>query len=95
MTSFFNKIFAVDLKVCLGFNKEDSVLNVTECQADIDTIVAVSSSWGLNMNPSKGIVTRFSPKKYPLSHFGLFPYSFNGTNLNFVESHSDLGVTID
>ena len=47
------------------------------------------------MNPSKCKVMRFSPRNCPLSHSGPSPYSIDGTSLDFVESHSDLGVTVD
>lgn len=47
------------------------------------------------MNPSKCKFMRFSPKSCPLSHSGPSSYSTNGTSLNYVEYHSDLGVTID
>ena len=38
------KIFADDLKVYLGFSKEYFDINVAKCQADIDKLVAESSS---------------------------------------------------
>ena len=47
------------------------------------------------MTQSKCKVTRFSPRNCPLSHSGPSPNSIDGTTLYFVESHSDLGVTID
>ena len=31
----------------------------------------------------------------PLSHSGLSPYSIIGIVLNFIESHSDLGINVD
>ena len=91
----FYKIFADDLKVYLGFNEKYSVSNVAECQADINKPVAVSSSWGLSMNPFKCKVMRFFPRSCPLFHSGPSPYSNNDTSQNFVESHSDLGVNVE
>ena len=39
------KKIANDLNVHLHFSKEDLVLNVAGCLANIDKLVAVSSSW--------------------------------------------------
>ena len=44
---------------------------------------------------SKCKVMRFSLKNCPLSHSGPSLYSIIGTSPKFVESHWDLGVTID
>ena len=68
----FYEIFADDLKVYQGFNKEDSVSNVAECQDDLKLVV-VSSSLGLSVNPCKCKVTTFSPRNCPLSHSGTSP----------------------
>ena len=35
----FYQFFADDLKVYLGFNKEDSVPNIADCPADINKLV--------------------------------------------------------
>ena len=93
--NYFYDCSADDLKIYLGFNKQDSVLNVAECQAYTDKLVAVTSFWGLYMNRSKCKLIRISPRNYPLSHSVPILYSITDTSLKFIDSHSDLDVTID
>ena len=53
-------IFADDVKLYLAHENELST-SQQALQTDIDTLVATSSSWGLHMNASKCVCTRFSP----------------------------------
>ena len=78
---YFYEMFADYLKMYLCLHKQESILNVAECQADTVKLVAVSSSWVLNMDRSKSKVMEFFPKKCPS------PYNTSGFSLNFVESH--------
>ena len=87
------KIFADDIKLYLcSIESEDFT---TSFQMDIDRLVSTSASWGLDMNPSKCVVIRFSRgvNQPGLSEYS--PYFVNGQQLRFVNSHSDLGVTVD
>ena len=88
------KIFADDIKIYFAFNSQD-VANLQTCQGNIDRLINKSASWGLKMNQNKCVVMRFSPKNSTLSHSGTSPYKVNDVHIDFVESHSDLGVTVD
>ena len=89
------KIFADDIKLYISFGFGEHQESVVQCQSDIDRSVSVSSSWGLNMNVSKCTVIRFSSKSSNLSFSGPSPCKINNSCLNFDNSHTDLGVTVD
>ena len=89
------KIFADDTKLYLGhsrFNFDDSL---DEFQVSIDALVNTSLSWGLEMNTDKCVVMRLGCKSSSIPFSGMSPYHINGCPINFVYSHSDLGVTVD
>ena len=88
------KIFADDIKMYLSFSSSEAVPSIQQCQEDVDRLVSVSSSWGLHMSPAKCVVLRFARSGCALPFVGLSPYKIGGTYLPFVESHSDLGVTV-
>ena len=89
------KIFADDMKLYLSYAYDDSPTGVVACQEDINKLVNTSSSWGLYMNVDKCSVIRFSPSNCPLPINGMSPYMLNNSTINFTNSQSDLGVTID
>ena len=88
------KIFADDIKLYLSFEVTDSS-GVASLQADIDRVVTAGMSWNLKLNPDKCVVLRFLPQRSQLPSSGNSPYTVGNKNLKFVDSHSDLGVTID
>ena len=89
------KIFADDIKLYLSFDSNNSSLGVQVAQNDIDILVNTSSSWGLMMNAAKCVCIRFSPRGCNLPYVGISPYKIAHETINFVESHSDLGIQID
>ncbi len=92
------KLFADDLKLYTKLKSDDhtglvNCLNV--CQNDINTLSAVSKSWGLSMNTSKCVVLRFhrTPINWEeLGHSG--EYSLNNQPIPIKESAPDLGILI-
>ena len=92
--SCYFKIFADDIKLYLAFDSvEDQA--ILSHQENINKLVNKSCSWGLNMNQDKCVVMRFAPRNSPVPFTGVSPYQINGVFLKFVESHTDLGVTVD
>ena len=88
-------VFADDLKLYLSLPRSTSeTLPVQMLQSNIDYLVKTSSSWGLQVNHSKCAVMRFSHKICRSPHEGISPYKANGHFTNFVESYTDLGVSI-
>ena len=85
-------IFADDVKLYLA-HEGDTQASQRVLQEDINTLVAASSSWGLEMNPSKCVCIRFTQGRN--SSIGMSPYFITGNNIKFVLFHSDLGITID
>ena len=61
---------------------------------DINILVETSVSWGLNMNASKCVCVRFSPRASGADFEGISPYVINNQPINFVDSHTDLGVLV-
>ena len=88
------KVFADDVKIYFVFDPDvpDSFI---ENQRNIDKLVEKGNSWGLFMNKQKCVVMRFSPKNSTLPYSGVSPYKVDDSYINFVESHSDLGIVID
>ena len=91
----YYQIFADDTKLYLGFGMEDELGALNEFQDSISRLVACSSSWGLKMNIDKCVVMRFCRNRYDVQFTGVSPYHIEGKSINFVTSHSDLGVTVD
>ena len=85
-------IFADDVKLYLA-HESDQLASQASLQNDIDTLVETSASWGLHMNASKCVCIRFS--SVSSNSVGQSPYNIGGNSINFVDSHSDLGVVID
>ena len=92
----FYKIFADDIKLYIGMETDDGSLAgpISSFQRCIDNLITNSSSWGLRMNVDKTVAIRFCRGKSLVMN-GPSPYFINNTNIKFVTSHSDLGVTID
>ena len=88
------KIFADDIKLYLAHVPGISGGEIN-LQHNVNLLVATASSWGLQMNPSKCVCMRFSPRSCSLPFEGVSPYDLNGTYINFVLSYSDLGVVVD
>ena len=90
------KIFADDLKIyaCVEHHQPSTrpPSSVAEVQNDINVLHTTAKSWGLNMNRSKCAVLRFSRP-----HRDLMPpmYFLDGQQIPSVDSHVDLGVTMD
>ena len=89
------KIFADDIKIYLAHESIVPDINEIFIQQNITSLVAVASSWGLSMNPSKCVCLRFSPRSSSLPFEGLSPYQINDSPINFALSYPDLGVTVD
>ena len=89
------KIFADDIKIYLSFETNNSCEGIQIAQNNIDKLVTTSFSWGLTMNTSKCVCIRFSPKSCVLPYVGPSPYKIGLVNIDFVESHCDLGITVD
>ena len=89
------KIFADDLKIYATIPHATPLVYAAASsafQADIDRLHTVGSSWGLSMNAAKCVAMRFHR---PGTCSTLPQYTLNGSQLNTVSSHKDLGVVID
>ena len=91
------KIFADDIKIYFSLNSAGEIndADLQGFQTNIDSLITRSSSWGLEMNPGKCTVMRFSDKNSLLSYTGISPYKIKNVLINFSETHSDLGVVVD
>ena len=88
------KIFADDTKLYLGFNRFD-VTSTSNFQQCINSLTNSSLSWGLEMNSDKCVIMRFCSNSSDIIFSGVSPYHIGGVPMNFVSSHSDLGITVD
>ena len=93
-------IFADDLKIYLRIrylNRTDTLLDLSVAQNDINLINNTGKSWGLSMNANKCVVMRFQRgNRVDWNSLGpLSQYYLDNTPIKFVESHTDLGITID
>ena len=88
-------IFADDIKLYISFDISQGDSSIAAFQQNLDTLVRISQSWGLSLNPSKCVCLRFGARNIPFATTGLSPYKINDNYLNFCSSHTDLGVTID
>ena len=79
----------------MSFDVDESDIGISGGQSNIDTLVDASTSWGLVMNISKCVCMRFSPRSSILTVSGTSPYKIGNQPIKFVQSHSDLGITID
>ena len=89
------KIFADDLKIYACIHRRaspDIRSSSADIQSDIDVLYSTSLSWGLQMNPKKCVVMRFSR---PYSDLTPPHYIMSGLPIPPVESHPDLGVLVD
>lgn len=93
------KIFADDLKLYLNIrhnSTSEMLRDVSSCQKDINSIVSTAESWGLTLNPAKCAVLRFQRGNIDWASLGPYSeYYLHNSKLNFVNSHTDLGVIID
>jgi len=89
------QMFADDVKLYLELDNVDCQAGLAEGQSNIDKLVGTGEEWGLSMNVSKCVCMRFSRRGTRVSSNTLSPYTINGQNIRHVESHKDLGVTID
>ena len=69
-----------------------SATSSARVQSDINMLYSTSLSWGLQMNPNKCAILRFSRAYNDLTPA---EYSMNGLAIPSVKSHLDLGVLID
>ena len=89
------KIFADDLKLCACVKQAPGTspyLSTIQMQRDIDTLQAMAASWCLKMNTKKCAVFRFARSR---TNFLTPEYFLDGEQIPYVDSHSDLGVTVD
>ena len=86
--------FADDFKLYISFPKgKDSSLNRLALQNDLVNLNSIAESWNLKLNPQKCVVIRFGDRHSDvLSRSG---YWLGGSELRLVQSHKDLGVTVD
>ena len=91
----YYKVFADDVKLYLVLDRENLVQMSPVFQQDIDTLVNTSASWGLNMNGNKCVAMRFCPSSSDIQVSGVSPYKIGQEYIAFVQSHSDLGITVD
>ena len=88
------KIFADDLKIYLSFPcNNETDLQTSLLQTNIDHLVQTSSSWGLRLNHNKCAVMRFGSGRVFVRE-GTSPYKIEGVFIDFVSSYTDLGVTV-
>ena len=89
------KIFADDLKIYMKIcdpMTSDYHSNALQCQADISLLHKTVQSWGFHLNRDKCVVLRFERRHHCLPSPS---YVVEGDTIQFVESHSDLGVIVD
>ena len=93
------KIFADDFKIYMATKLSDCVdvaTHVLDCQRDIDVLVNVSKSWGLNMNVDKCAVLRFQRGDFDWHQLGILSKYYIGCSpIRSYNDHRDLGVTVD
>ena len=92
-------IFADDLKIFLSVQKSSISSILTDlniAQQDINHVVSTAQSWGLSLNTSKSAVIRFQRGNFDWKLLGPYSdYYIGNSKIKFVNSHSDLGITID
>ena len=93
------KMFADDMKLYLKVRRGDAAQlteDLSSCQADIDELRRVATSWGLDFNVGKCVTMRFGGGRSDLLRVGhpLF-YSLDDHELARQNSTRDLGVVID
>ena len=93
------KLFADDLKIYLSL-RSDSVLHLAQdlsgCQRDIDTVMRVAESWGLNFNSSKCAVLRFERRYVNWNAVApLYHYHLDSSDITIADCHKDLGILVD
>ena len=94
------KIFADDLKIYLSIRNSlpSMVGDLLQCQRDINMIVKVAGSWGLELNPSKCSVLRFCRNRAYnlLDDLGtVCSYHLASADIPFSSACRDLGVIVD
>ena len=78
--------------VCYPRNNVDLQMQASvRLQNALNNIADTSLSWNLKLNPAKCVITRFGEK----SVTDQVAYSIYGTNLFFVDSFRNIGITID
>ena len=90
----YYKILDDDTKLYLGFSRSD-ITSSNDFQHSINALTNSSLSWGLKMNAAKCVVMRFCSNNSDILFSGTSPYHINGSPIDFVSSHSDLGITVD
>lgn len=85
-------MFADDLKLYLQHPDNSSFLASPDLQHNINSLASTSASWGLQFAPQKCVHIRFRRGRDvdvgPL-------YFLDGVGLRLVDSHKDLGITVD
>ena len=91
-----NKVqfFADDLKLYVSFpaDPSEALVLTDQFQVDIDTVVRVSNSWGLVLNPDKCVQIHFGSSRCAAD---ARRYYLNGQQIQLVGSHRDLGILVD
>ena len=88
-------LFADDLKlyVKLRFRPDFQNIDIALFQHDLDIINKTAKSWGLSFNLDKCVILRFMRGNSSVHNDT--PYYMDGHPLKFVDTHTDLGVTIN
>lgn len=92
------KAFADDYKLYLRYKRDrvPAIDGVSSLQSDLDAVSSVAASWSLKLNPEKCVVLRFARGFREWNDLDpLSCYYLDGSQLRFVQSHRDLGVTVD
>ena len=87
--------FADDFKLGVAYQRSERGRAGGALQDDLDSIVRISSSWNLRLNPSKCVVMRFGRGCAREVSEDDTRYHINGHELEFVSTYRDLGVIVD
>jgi len=87
--------FADDFKLGVAYRTSERGRAGTVLQDDLDSIVRISSSWNLKLNPGKCVVMRFGRGCAGDVLAEDTHYHINGHVLEFVSTYRDLGVIVD
>ena len=93
------KVFADDFKIYLSAKLDDPVaasIHVLNCQRDINTLIEISRSWGLELNADKCSVLRFQRGNFDWRLLGILGwYYIDNSKIAFEANQRDLGVIVD
>ena len=84
------------LKYITSASCHSLAVDLSSCQRDIDQICEVAGSWGLKLNAEKCVVLRFQRGFVTWNDVdSLSRYNINGELIKIVNSHKNLGVTVN